>query len=118
VLILVLGGLVVAAVAAGTWTRSMRGPAPEPEAVYRGVARLAGRFGYGPGPTQTAYEYAGTLSEVVPTVRAELQMVARAKVETTYAARPPRGEALLALRDAYRRLRINLLRLAFRRRRR
>ena len=117
VLVLVLGGLVVAAVAAGTWTRSMRGPAPEPEAVYRGVARLAGRFGYGPAPTQTAYEYAGTLSEVVPKVRTELQMVARAKVETTYAGRPPRGEALLALRDAYRRLRINLLRLAFRRRR-
>ncbi len=118
VLVLVVAGLVIAAVAAGTWTRSLRAPAPEPEAVYRGVARLAGRFGYGPSPTQTAYEYAGTLGEIVPTVRGELQTVARAKVEATYAARPPQGDALYALRDAYRRLRVNLLRLAFRRHRR
>jgi transglutaminase-like putative cysteine protease len=117
-LVLVVAGLVIAAVAAGTWTRSLRAPAPEPEAVYRGVARLAGRFGYGPSPTQTAYEYAGTLAEIVPTVRGELQTVARAKVEATYAARAPQGDALFALRDAYRRLRVNLLRLAFRRNRR
>lgn len=100
---------------AARWRRSQ--PVPEPDAVYRGVARLAGRFGYGPRPTQTAYEYAGALGEVVPGVRAELQLVARAKVETTYAGRPPRGETLVALREAYRRLRLGLLRLALRRRR-
>jgi hypothetical protein len=99
------------------WTRVRRQrPAPAPDAVYRGVARIAGRFGYGPRPTQTAYEYAGTLSDLVPSVRTELQLVATAKVESTYAARPPEGDALAALRDAYRRLRVGLLRLAFRRR--
>jgi hypothetical protein len=80
------------------------------------MARLAGRFGYGPQPTQTAYEYAGSLSELLPGVRNELTVVARAKVETTYARRSPDPAILEQLRAAYRRVRIGLLRLLFRRR--
>lgn len=88
-----------------------------PEHAYRSVTRIASRFGYAPLPTQTAYEYAGVLAEVVPRVAPELQVVARAKVEATYAARSPEAEGLLALRAAYRRLRIGLLRLVLKRRR-
>jgi transglutaminase-like putative cysteine protease len=110
--------LLVIALLMTVLSRWQRGPAvAEPEAVYRGVARLAGRFGYGPRPTQTAYEYAGSLGDVLPAVRPELQLVARAKVETSYARRPPRGPAMAALRAAYGRLRLRLLSLAFRRRR-
>jgi transglutaminase-like putative cysteine protease len=87
----------------------------EPDLAYRGIARLASRFGYGPRPTQTAYEYATSLGEVVPRVREELHVVAHAKVVTTYARRPPQGAALVALRDAYRRVRLGLFRLVFRR---
>ncbi len=96
--------------------RLRRMPAPEPDLAYRGMARLAGRFGHGPKPTQTAYEYAGSLSELLPGVRNELNVVARAKVETTYAQRSPDPAMLEQLRAAYRRVRIGLLRLIFRRR--
>jgi len=96
--------------------RARRLPSPEPDLAYRGMARLAGRFGYGPKPTQTAYEYAGALGEVLPGVRGELVVVARAKVETTYARREPDRQMLDQLRHAYRRVRIGLLRLILRRR--
>ncbi|HEX5465793.1 MAG TPA: DUF3488 and transglutaminase-like domain-containing protein [Candidatus Limnocylindrales bacterium] len=110
--------LLVVAVATSLLGRWQRGPAvAEPEAVYRGMARLAGRFGYGPRPTQTAYEYASSLAELLPGARPELEVVARAKVETSYAHRPPQGSAMAALREAYGRLRVRLLRLALRRRR-
>jgi hypothetical protein len=116
--IIVVGA--VAAIVAGLVWRSRarrRRPAPEADAVYRGVTRLAGRLGFAPLPTQTAYEYAGALGELLPAAREELQLVARAKVEGTYAHRPFQGERLAALHAAYRRLRVRLLRLAFRRRR-
>ncbi|MDQ3554316.1 MAG: transglutaminaseTgpA domain-containing protein, partial [Chloroflexota bacterium] len=108
-ILLVVAALVLVA-------RIRRMPAPEPDLAYRGMARLAGRFGYGPTPTQTAYEYAGSLSELLPGVRNELTVVARAKVETTYAQRPPDSAMLEQLRAAYRRVRIGLLRLILRRR--
>lgn len=108
-ILLVVGLLILIA-------RIRRMPAPEPDLAYRGMARLASRFGYGPTPTQTAYEYAGSLSELLPGVRNELTVVARAKVETTYARRAPDSVMLEQLRAAYRRVRIGLLRLLFRRR--
>ncbi|HEV8516104.1 MAG TPA: transglutaminaseTgpA domain-containing protein [Candidatus Limnocylindrales bacterium] len=85
------------------------------EVAYAGVARLAGRFGYGPRPTETAYEYAAALSTLVPAVRDDLHVVASAKVEETYARRPPVGQMLERLRRAYRRVRIWLFALALRR---
>jgi hypothetical protein len=112
VVLLGMGVLIV-----GLTVRERRGPTPPPDAVYRGVARLAGWFGYGPRPTQTAYEYASALGDVVPAVRPELELVARAKVEATYARRQPGPAGMAALRVAYSRLRVRLLSLALRRRR-
>jgi hypothetical protein len=101
----------------GLTVRERRRPTPAPDAVYHGVARLAGWFGYGPRPTQTAYEYASGLGDVLPAARPELELVARAKVEATYGRRQPGPEGMAALRVAYRRLRVRLLSLALRRRR-
>ena len=94
-----------------------RGPRREvtPESVWRSVAQLASRFGFGPRPTQTVYEYAGSLGDVLPSSRPELETVARAKVEVAYGHRELGSDRLGALREAQRRLRLSLLRLAFRR---
>jgi hypothetical protein len=113
-LVLLGAGLLILAVA----IRERRGPMLAPDAVYRGVAGLAGWFGYGPRPTQTTYEYASGLGDLVPAARPELELVARAKVEATYGRRQPGPEGLVALRAAYRRLRFRLLTLALRRQRR
>jgi hypothetical protein len=99
------------------WRRGPRGPVT-PEGVYAGVGRLAGRFGFGPRPTQTAYEYATALGDILPRVRPELQTVATAKVEVAYGRRALGEDRMHALREANRRLRVGLLRLAFLRRRR
>ena len=111
-LVVVVGGLAFIA-----WQRGPRGETG-PDAAWRGIGRLAGRFGFGPRPTQTVYEYAGALGEVLPASRPELQTVARAKVEVAYGRTVLSDARLRALRDAQRRLRVSLLRLAFRRRER
>jgi hypothetical protein len=85
------------------------------ELAYESVARMASRFGYGPQPSQTAYEYATQLAVVVPAVREELQVVATAKVEALYGRREPSAELRLRLIQAYRRVRLSLLRLMLRR---
>lgn len=82
---------------------------------YESVARMASRFGYGPMPSQTAYEYADQLAVVVPAVREELHVVATAKVESVYGRREPSDELRLRLIHAYRRVRLSLLRLLLRR---
>jgi transglutaminase-like putative cysteine protease len=94
-----------------------RGPrqASPPEAVWSGVARLAGRFGWAPRPTQTPFEYAQALGDVLPVARPELHVVANAKVEAAYGRRVLDERRIAALRESYRRLRLLLLRLAFRR---
>jgi transglutaminase-like putative cysteine protease len=107
--------LAVAFAVAGYSVRERRRPSQAPEVVYGGMARLASRFGYGPRPTQTAYEYADALGEVIPAARGELALVARVKVETQYARRTPSPDVLLAVRHAYRRIRVRLLALIFRR---
>jgi len=81
------------------------------------VVRIARRFGYGPRPTQTVYEYAGALGDELPAARPSLELVARAKVEVAYGARTLGQDRLGALRDAQRRLRVALLKLIFRRHR-
>ena len=95
------------------WRRGPRGPTT-PDGVYANIARLAGRFGFGPRPTQTAYEYATALGDVLPAVRPELQTVATAKVEVIYGRRALGDDRIRLLREAQRRLRVALLRLAFR----
>ena len=111
-------GLLVAliAVVVVLWQRGPRGELTA-ESAWRSISRLAARFGFGPRPTQTVYEYAGALGEVLPTARPELQTVARAKVEVAYGNRQLGADRMNALREAQRRLRVALLRLAFRRRR-
>lgn len=115
----VVVGLILAAaallVAFAIWRRGPRGPVT-PDTAWSGVARLAGRFGFGPRPTQTAYEYAASLGDLMPAVRPELHTVAAAKVEVAYGGRTLGAERIAALRESYRRLRVALLRLLFRRR--
>jgi transglutaminase-like putative cysteine protease len=111
---LVVGLLVLAA----GWLRRRLGRPAQPEIVYRTVASLAGRLGHPRRPTQTVYEYLGSLSEAVPTARPELQLVAQSTVETTYGRRRLTPDRLAALGEAQRRLRFALLRLLVRRPRR
>lgn len=99
------------------WRRGPRG-ATTADGVYTSVTGIARRFGFGPRPTQTAYEYATALGDVLPSARPELQTVAEAKVEVAYGRRDLDADRLRALRDSYRRLRVSLLRLALRRRER
>ncbi len=96
------------------WRRGPRG-ATTPDGMYASVAGIARRFGFGPRPTQTAFEYATALGDVLPGVRPELHTVATAKVEVAYGRRELGDDRLRTLRDSYRRLRVALLRLAFRR---
>ena len=112
--VLVAGVLLLAFLA---WRRGPRS-ASTPEGVYASITGLARRLGFGPRPTETAYEYATALGDVLPRVRPELQTVAAAKVEVAYGRRQLGEDRLEALRASYRRLRVGLLRLAFRRRER
>ena len=59
-------------------------------------------------------EYAGTLSEVIPSVHDELYLVANAKVESSYAELRPTVTDAGALRRAYARIRMALVRLSLR----
>jgi transglutaminase-like putative cysteine protease len=114
ILVTILLAVVVGGLAFVAWQRGPRSGIG-PDDAWRGVSRLAGRFGFGPRPTQTVYEYAAALGAVVPAARPELEVVARAKVEVAY-GRASLGETRLRqVRDASRRLRVRLLRLAMRR---
>lgn len=99
------------------YRRGPRGPL-RPDDAYRGIVRLAERFGFAPRPTQTVYEFTAALAEVVPLARPDLMTVADAKVEVAYGRRLLPDDRMRALRDAVARLRVSLLRLAFRRRER
>ncbi|HEX6867537.1 MAG TPA: transglutaminase domain-containing protein [Candidatus Limnocylindrales bacterium] len=109
--------IVVAVVAFLAWRRGPRGPVSA-DGAYGTVTRIASRFGFGPRPAETVYEYATSLGGVLPDIKPELQTVARAKVESTYARQVMGDDRLAALRSAQRRLRVSLLRLAFRRKER
>jgi transglutaminase-like putative cysteine protease len=85
-----------------------------PDTVYRRIVRAASRLGYTPRPTQTVYEYAGMLADVMPTVRDPLGEVATAQVEVVYGRRQLPTERLISLAAAQRRVRQALLRLFFR----
>jgi hypothetical protein len=82
------------------------------------VVSLATRLGYPPHPSQTEYEYAGTLSQALPTVRDDLYVVAGARVEAVYGARHLERERRGPLRRAYARIRTALVRRSLRFRRR
>ncbi len=89
--------------------------AMDPDVAWGSLGRLAARFGFGPRPAQTVYEYAGMLGDAVPAVRVELSTVARAKVEVAYGRHELGIDRLRAVGEAYRRLRFALLRVGLRR---
>jgi len=111
--LLVVGAL---ALAFAAWRRGPRSIAPD--SAWGSIGRWAGRFGFGPRPSQTVYEYAGALGDALPTARPELSTVANAKVEIAYGRRNLSSDRLRAVAEAHRRLQVRLLRLAFRRFRR
>jgi hypothetical protein len=117
IVLTVLLALIVLALVVLAWARGPRGEV-SPESAWQTLSRTASRFGFAPRPTQTVYEYAASLGELVPVAEDDLRTVADAKVETAYARVRLGGARLDAVRDATRRLRISLLRLALRRPRR
>ena len=86
-----------------------------PDQAWGSLGRLAARFGLGPRPSQTVYEYAGALGEAVPDARVELTTIARAKVEVAYGHRDLGNDRLKRIAEAYHRLRFALLGLFLRR---
>src|SRR5262249_23123678 len=112
----ILVGVLLAIIVAGliflAWLRGPRGEVT-PDRAWNSMAKAATRLGFGPRPTQTVYEYAATLGELVPVAKSDLDMVALAKVETAYARATVGGDRLLAITKAARRLRLSLLRLVF-----
>jgi hypothetical protein len=117
IVLTVVLALAVLAIAVAAWARGPRGEV-SPESAWQTLSRTASRLGFGPRPTQTVYEYAAALEELVPVAERDLRTVADAKVETTYAGASLEGARLDAVRDATRRLRISMLRLVLRRPRR
>ena len=108
--------LCVSVVAFLLWRRGPRGTSPD--GAYGMVTRLASRLGFAPRPTQTVYEFAGSLGEILPGSRPELETVARAKVESAYGRAILGDDRLAGLLAAQRHLRVSLLRLIVRRRKR
>ena len=119
-LLIILTVLLAVAIGAAAFVAWVRGPRGELNAdgAWRSMSGTASRLGFAPRPTQTVYEYAAALGELVPVAETDLQLVAEAKVETAYAHRPIESSRLHEVRAATRRLRISLLRLALRRPRR
>ena len=115
IIVVIIPAVVALFVVLVLWLRRRLARPVQAEIVYRTVARMAGRLGHPRRPTQTVYEYLGSLSDAVPTARPELQLVAHSTVETAYGRRRLSPDRLAALGEAQRRLRVALLRLAFRR---
>ena len=114
---LIVGGIAAVGLAFLLWRRRTRRQ-PDVVAVYTRMTRLAGWFGFPPRASQTVFEYTGSLADIVPEARPELESVARAKVEATYRPVALDRERLQAVADAYRKIRLKLTRLLFRRGRR
>jgi transglutaminase-like putative cysteine protease len=116
VVVALLLGVIVAGAAFAAYRRGPRG-ASTPDAMFGSISGIAARFGWARRPTETVYEYTGSLAEVLPGVRPELESVALAKVEVAYAQRILGGERLRELRTAQGRIRVALLGLIFSRKR-
>jgi hypothetical protein len=84
ILIAVLLAGTIGALILIAWWRGPRGEV-SPETAWASVSKSASRFGFAPRPTQTVYEYASSLGELVPVAKPDITTVADAKVETTYA---------------------------------
>jgi hypothetical protein len=110
-LILVVG---VVALALAAIRRTPSKPM-HPDQAWGSMARLAARFGLGPRPSQTVFEYAGALGDAVPTARVELTTIARAKVEVAYGKRDLGRDRLKVIAEAYHRLRLAIIGVVLRR---
>jgi transglutaminase-like putative cysteine protease len=108
------GALILMLALLAVWAALRRIPATQPELAYSGITRLATRLGHGPRPAQTAFEYAARLGELIPVAKGDLHLLATAKVEATYGHRQPGTALLLRIGEAYRRVRMGLLRMIFR----
>ena len=97
IIVLVIPAVTALLALAVVWLRRRLARPVQPDVVYRTVAGMAGRLGHPRRPTQTVYEYLGSLSDAVPTARPELQLVARSTVETTYGRRRLPPDRLAAL---------------------
>jgi transglutaminase-like putative cysteine protease len=104
----------VGALAYAAYRRTPRRPM-HPDQAWGAVAGLAARFGLGPRPSQTVYEYAGALGDEVPMARVELTTIARAKVEVAYGHRDLEPDRLQRIAQAYHRLRLAIISLVVRR---
>lgn len=115
---IVVGAILLVAILIVGYAARRRSPHKpmHPDQAWGGLGRLAGRFGFGPRPQQTVYEYAGALGDLVPAARVELTTVARAKVEVAYGRRELADDRLRVVGDAYRRLRLAVLRAGIGRR--
>lgn len=112
IVVAILLAIGAAALASIAWRR---GPRPmHPDRAWGSVARWAARLGLAARPSQTIYEFAGTLGDAMPAVRPELSTVARAKVEIAYGRRELGPDRLRIVAEAHRRVRIGLLKLALR----
>jgi transglutaminase-like putative cysteine protease len=110
-----IGGLLLLAIGsliAVAWWRGPRGEV-SPETAWTAVSSAASRFGFAQRPTETVYEYADSIGELVPVARPDIRTVADAKVETTYARVQLAPEREQAVAAAMRRLRLSLTRLIF-----
>jgi hypothetical protein len=110
----VLVGLLVVAAAFVAWWRGPRGEV-SPERAWSSLSGAAGRLGVRQRPTQTIYEYASALGDLVPVARTDLRTVADATVEATYGGAELGPGRLVAVRAAMRRLRLSMFRLVARR---
>jgi len=110
----VLLGLLVLAAAFVAWWRGPRGEVSA-ERAWSSLSRAAGRLGVRQRPTQTIYEYASALGDLVPVARSDLRTVADATVEATYGGTDLAPGRLVAVRLAMRRLRLSMFRLVVRR---
>lgn len=110
-LILVIGFVALATAA----IRRTPNKPMHPDQAWGSLARLAARFGLGPRPSQTVYEYAGALGDAVPAARVELTTIARAKVEVAYGNRDLGGDRLKRIAEAYHRLRLAIIGVVLRR---
>ena len=107
-------GIGVLALAYAAYRRTPAG-AMHPDQAWGSLAKLAARFGLGPRPSQTVYEYAGALGDAVPDARVELTTIARAKVEVAYGKRDLGADRLKTIAEAYRRLQFAIISLVLRR---
>jgi hypothetical protein len=112
--IAVILALGVGALAFASYRRTPNRPM-HPDQAWGSLASLAKRFGLGPRPAQTVYEYAGALGDAVPDARVELTTIARAKVEVAYGKRDLGNDRLRSIAVAYHRLRLALIGMVLRR---